>query len=593
MFDTKRVRRASHSAVIARVLRFGATACLAWTAATAALPAQDRVSGSVSETIDVVEIQLEVQVTGKGNRPVEGLTAADFEVRIGGQPAEVVAVDRIDAKSSRSSRSSRGSADPRASKAKIDRGLTLVVFIDQLHISPGASWRIMAELATFLKSTLKKGDHVMVATYNGAVSVPLPLTNDLDDVIEGLLDVGNAQAWRPTVNEEPRVMRQIQELQEMNMQGARAQPCVNLEPLAIGYATATHSETLSTIAALEYFVDTLAGLPGRKAVLHVSDGLPLIPGRGPYEYIIEMCGGFEGAARGVENAYDYGTDIYDHTDINKMRLDMMRYDTSEQWYQLAARANRNNVTFYPLQVGGLRDPTFGGVATQTRGASVVVDVGRGQNRQDALVLLAGETGGKALINRNQMADGLEQIGKELRDYYLLSVRGVGGAAGDVRKITVDVDRPGLEVRNRRSMRLQSRHQQVADRVLTTAVHVASDNPMGLSARVGSETPASDGQRNVRLMLRIPLSALTLLPTATDQPAQGLFTVFVAASDVEGGVTPVRTATVPVEVRPGDEDDASYTYEVDMLIREGKHVVGFGVFDEIGGEASYLRALIKG
>ena len=75
----------------------------------------------------------------------------------------------------------------------------------------------------------------------------------------------------------------------------------------IGYASATHRQTLTAISSLERFVDSLAGLPGRKAILHVSDGLPLIAGRGPNEYIIELCGGFEAAARGVENNYDYGT----------------------------------------------------------------------------------------------------------------------------------------------------------------------------------------------------------------------------------------------------------------------------------------------
>jgi hypothetical protein len=182
---------------------------------------------------------------------------------------------------------------------------------------------------------------------------------------------------------------------------------------------------------------------------------------------------------------------------------------------------------------------------------------------------------------------------ELRDYYLLSVRGGGGDAGDVRKLAVEVDRPGVEVRYRRSLRIQSRHEQVADRVLSTTLHTASNNPMGLSAELTDDTPADGDLRSVRLKLRIPLAALTLLPAVSDQPAQGRFTVFLAATDLEGRTTPVRTSTVPVNVNPGDEGKESYTFEVEMKMRPGEHVVGFGVLDEIGGETSYLRTVVKG
>lgn len=549
----------------------------------------------MSEAIDVLEIQLEVLVQGEDGDVVDGLGADDFQVRIGGQPAEVLAVDRVSGHGRESvRRQSRRGAQTSAAAAQTaqDGGMTLVLFVDQLHISPASSWRVLGQVVEFLKGELEEGDRVMVATYDGAVKVTLPLTDNLKEVKNALVEIGQIQSRRLAVDEEVRTMQQIQELQEMNMQGSRAQPCVNLEPVAIGYATATHRQTLATISSLEHFVDTLAGLPGRKAILHVSDGLPLVPGRGPYEYIIELCGGYEGAARGVDNRHDWGTDVYDHTDVNKMRLDMMRYDTTEQWYQLAARANRNNVTFYPLQASGLSDPTFGGASTQTRGSSTVVDMGRSMNQQDSLVLLATETGGTAILHRNRFGDALERMTGELRDYYLLSVRGLGGAAGEVRKLSVEVDRPDVKVRHRRSLRIQSRHQQVADRVLTATLHAASDNPMGLSAQLAGDEPQGD-HRNVRLKLQIPIAALTLLPGTPDQPAQGRFTVFLAATDREGRTTPVRTSTVPVSVRAGDETKETYTFEVEMEMRRGEHVVGFGVLDEVGGETSYLRQVVEG
>jgi hypothetical protein len=75
-----------------------ATALAGLCAAAAALPPEggpEEPSIVVSDRLDVRRTLLEVRVVDGAGRPVEGLGAADFAVRLGGRPARVEAADRV------------------------------------------------------------------------------------------------------------------------------------------------------------------------------------------------------------------------------------------------------------------------------------------------------------------------------------------------------------------------------------------------------------------------------------------------------------------------------------------------------------------
>jgi hypothetical protein len=64
---------------------------------------------------------------------------------------------------------------------------------------------------------------------------------------------------------------------------------------------------------------------------------------------------------------------------------------------------------------------------------------------------------------------------------------------------------------------------------------------------------------------------------------------------DGAVTPVREATVPVEVprsQLADLRGKSYVYEVEIALPAGEHQVGLGVLDELAGSSSYLHRKVK-
>jgi hypothetical protein len=91
-------------------------------------------------------------------------------------------------------------------------------------------------------------------------------------------------------------------------------------------------------------------------------------------------------------------------------------------------AIRANVAFYPIDARGLSALVPGGDATQAGATGTKLYNGSGQrsvkedfnNQQETLASLAIDTGGKALLDSNDLTDGIRQVQKDLSSYYVLS-----------------------------------------------------------------------------------------------------------------------------------------------------------------------------
>ena len=99
--------------------------------------------------------------------------------------------------------------------------------------------------------------------------------------------------------------------------------------------------------------------------------------------------------------------------------------------QLRATVNtavRANVAFYPIDARGLSALVPGGDATQAGAVGNNLYSGAGQrslkenfnNQQETLATLALDTGGKALLDSNDLTEGMRQVQKDFTSYYLLS-----------------------------------------------------------------------------------------------------------------------------------------------------------------------------
>jgi VWFA-related protein len=99
--------------------------------------------------------------------------------------------------------------------------------------------------------------------------------------------------------------------------------------------------------------------------------------------------------------------------------------------QLRATVNtaiRSNVAFYPIDARGLSAAVPGGDATQAGAVGNNLYSGAGQNsirsnfnnQQETLATLALDTGGKALLDSNDLTEGIRQVQEDFSSYYVLS-----------------------------------------------------------------------------------------------------------------------------------------------------------------------------
>src|SRR6185295_6856365 len=81
---------------------------------------------------------------------------------------------------------------------------------------------------------------------------------------------------------------QILTIQEAALSDPQPRACpLSIAKPAHDFAQARRDEVLRSLGALTVLVNSLSGVPGRKAVLHVSDGIPSVPGQEVVQFLAE------------------------------------------------------------------------------------------------------------------------------------------------------------------------------------------------------------------------------------------------------------------------------------------------------------------
>jgi VWFA-related protein len=102
-----------------------------------------------------------------------------------------------------------------------------------------------------------------------------------------------------------------------------------------------------------------------------------------------------------------------------------------------------------FRIGGLGCvPDSNAIGCQQASAEMPAAADGSRNQQAALLVLSAGSGGFMISNTNDLAGGLEKIGKEQREYYLLGYTPPDSPEGSCHKLRVKVDRGGIAVRAR-------------------------------------------------------------------------------------------------------------------------------------------------
>jgi VWFA-related protein len=518
---------------------------------------------SFSEAIDVDVVNLEVFVADRSGRPVTGLAQGDFELLVDGKPVAITnfyaAAGGSGGAGGRSGGSPGGKAgglggapaadgggDPRAAAAPAgdDRRLNLAIFVDNLNLTVEARNQALQSLDKFFRAGLRRDDRVILASYDGrAVKLRRPPAGDGAAAAAALAEVAGGRSHGELTSAEER-----KGFQDLGNASSAAEASAAIEQLnEVGRERQGDAHTL--LVTLARFVDSLAGLRGRKALLYVT---------------------------GILAASEGDTFLAD----------------------LVRRANAAGVTLYAL--GAPMD--LASLALQTTKADFLGPLAsnaRGDDLRSTLESVTFPTGGLTGVDLNRPAVLLDHIRDDFASYYSLGFAPPGSPDGSPsgaveprpHRLQVRVrGRRGLTVRFPASFLPRSRDQRLADRTAAALLVNGVDNP--LEVRLGFERDelAAYGQRQVTVLVTVPFSRLTLRPGQGAH--EGSLTLFLTARDSAGHELRMRRIAIPVHVPDGELAAAlgkRVAHRVRLELPPGASTIALGARDELGSRESAVTA----
>ena len=515
------------------------------------------------ESIEVNVVNVDVYVTDKKGNRVTGLQKGDFELLEDGKPIQITNFYSVE--EGRALAGTPGAAAPAPPSEPVpavaavevpeDQRLHLVVYIDNFNIKVFDRNRVFASIREFLRTKLSRNDRVMLMTYDREPHVRRPFTSDPTTIASALFELEKLSAMGNSAERDRAdVLREIKDAEDATYATLRART----------YAESVFNDLTFSIDSIKNLVSSLAGVPGRKAILYVSSGLPLVAG--------------EDVFHAIQDKWSSATSAI---------MESRNYDATRRYQELIAQANANRISFYTVDAGGLRMSTSISAENATADASAFVDSIHWSNLQGSLQLMAERTGGKAIYNTNDPARGLEIVGTDFRTYYSLGYSPAHSGDGRYHKIDVKTRRKDLVVRHRDGYRDKSAEARMADGVMSSLFFDVESNALGIVVDRGSTTPRDDGNFVVEIAVKIPIGRLTLVPEGDLQRAR--VRVFIAAMDGKGGISEVQESKVPIEVPAAELAQAMgkhWVYTVQLLMRKGPQKLAVGVRDDLAAAQSF-------
>ena len=323
---------------------------------------------------------------------LDDLTARDFVVVDEGEVREVASLVRVQggrmseqlAPGLRAQNGILLPPPPRPSEEL--SGRLFVILVDDLHIPAGLTPRARTAFVEMANNLIHEGDQYAVVS-TGPSAIALGVTTDLG-LLRPLADRITGDGFDPNelIQNFPPIPGYTPELM------ARA-----------GVAFATISNVVESLELVQHL---------RKVVVYFSSGYDLNP------FLAERRG-YHGEAGGEPGMINQGIARLLRQDSPIGDVDGLEGDgdLARRIDELAEAANRANAAFYTV------DPR--GLAAARPGPADFLLTGRGSydewsfTTQNSLRSLAEQTGGRAMVNRNDFDDVFREIDAETSDYYIL------------------------------------------------------------------------------------------------------------------------------------------------------------------------------
>ncbi len=526
-------------------------------AVAAAVPVRPQLP-ELEETVEVRVVNVDVVVTDADGRLVRGLEREDFRLWVNGRPASIDYFSAIENRRP-------VDASPGAAPAYTDSAPFLAIAYDGRALQPPQARAAVEELRSQLDRLLASSRAVMVVRQGARLVVEQPFTRDrqlVDEALDRLLtrrvvsfDLGERRLLMKRIEgtDPPRLAAFEAEDDQVVEQARRLLQEIRNQAQMERFEVASAAEQLRSL------VRSLGGLPGRKSVLYLGEGLRTRPAEPLY--------------RVWWAKYNRWADQLGIYNIES-EISLTRSDT--RLTGLVEEANAHRVSFFSYDPGGLR--TLGGSVEYSSVAASERTADERDARLETLVELALATGGIGRIDSGDVGGLLDEMLAGFDSYYSL---GFEPTEADTGRVRVELREPGLRLRYLRRFAARTAAQELEESTLAALMTEMADNELQVAVELGAAARQPDGTFLVPVLVKVPVARLALLPRQSHHVGQLSFVILAQSAD--GDLSPPARGEVPIEIANGEMLSAmgrSAGYRLQMRVAEGEQRIAIGVRDEI-------------
>jgi VWFA-related protein len=485
-------------------------------------------------------VAVDVIVTDRKDAPVTDLRREDFEVLEDGkaQPIEqfrLVKVDRTPQPGDPIPRRIRNRDDEQLEASREDVRI-FAILLDDYHVRKLTALSVKEPLTKFLE-TLAPNDLVAVM-YPMTPVTDLMFTNDHESIIGAVQKFeGRKFDYTPRNRFEEEYSRY---------------PTTEVERIR-------NEVVMDAISALAIRMGSMR--QGRKSIVFVSEGLTIMlppqMQRANAQAPVDPLQAAAGAAV-ADSPRQQSNEFFNQAMIDNRLREVFR------------DVNRNNTSIYSLDPRGLTPFEYDIDAVPGGNISFATDRRALQQTQDTLRVLAENTDGRAIVNRNSLVQGLTQIVRDSSYYYLLGYNSTQSQNdGKFHEIKVRVKRSGVDVRARKGYwaltaadvkRVNNPTPNLAKPVATALATIAPSVQAGKYVQTWVGTEKGDNGKTRVTLVWEPLAAAPgsgrreqagrVGILASNASGDLLFRGGTPDADATGGTVPAAPHRISFEAPPG-------------------------------------------
>jgi len=530
--------------------------------------------------VEVIVTNVHVVVTDKKGKRITGLKPENFEINEDGLLQkltnfyEVKGMDVYASVPEEEKKKPSVLLQPIPEKSAQLRN-KIIIYFDNWHLHPmNRNWSIK-RLESFIHNNFSTEDNDnqgMVVCLGQKLEVIQEFTSNKWQLVQAIEQVRKRTGQSLLRKKEKEDLRK--ELNRMVSETGTIGRFENYDR-ALGYARhfveAEQNDLLYSLKSLSAFINYLTGIEGKKILIYVCDGLPLNPGEEVFAFLDQAFA------------------------MDMARSEALNYDATRFFKELTAQCNAHEIALYPINAQGLESMVLSadkgaGWNIYTRGSGMVKPGSRVMD--DALKLMANDTGGFAVLNTNDIESGLKEIESDLQFYYSLGYR--SPHREDDKYHAIQVKLKGVEekydVRVRHGYMLASEEKKVEEAVLSGLFLHRQYNPLKLVVQLMPLEPMPGSDRlRLTLKLLIPLKNLTLLPR--DEDYVGQIKVYFALMDSKNRISPCHELTENIIIPAKDYEIAllrNYPYFAEMYVEQDNYIFSLAVKDVLGDSVNYIQ-----